>query len=333
MPFKADHALHLLTRAHQLGRLAHAYLITGPREADKEGFAAQTLSLATSHPQPALDAWAQQGAVILRPQSKSRRISVGESADEVGTMRYLERMIHRTVGPGGQKLGVIVDAERMTQQAQNTFLKTLEEPPEQTLLLLLTSYPEQLLPTILSRVIEIPLLPPPGERQYDEHEQRLLNVLSQLNSTGRESPGIGSALAIKTEFQAILDALHDAIKEEQEALFDKEVEHYKQTTDGAWLKQREEQITAQIQALYLQRRESIMDLLLAWVGDISRQQVHAPHLELSRYRAATQRLSQCWTQTETNRRLKALLKLEKHMHTNASEGLALEVCFIEAFGR
>lgn len=46
--------------------------------------------------------------------------------------------------------------------------------------------------------------------------------------------------------------------------------HYKQTTDGTWLKQREEEVTAQIEAAYLQRRDALMDLLLAWMGDVAR---------------------------------------------------------------
>ena len=117
MPYKADHAFELLTRARDLGRLGHAYLITGPREARLEDFAARTLGLVSQARHGVLDDWAQEGAVILRPQSKSRRIAVGEHADEPGSMRFLERMIHRTVTPGQHKMGVLVDAERMTTQA------------------------------------------------------------------------------------------------------------------------------------------------------------------------------------------------------------------------
>lgn len=331
MPYKADHALSLLSRAQKLGRMAHAYLISGPREARLEDFAAQALGLVSPVGHAHLDDWAQEGAVILRPQSKSRRISVGDDAEEVGTIRYLERMIHRTTAPGGYKLGIIVDAERMTQQAQNAFLKTLEEPPARTLLLLLSTHPEQLLTTILSRVIQIPLMPPAGVREFDEHEQKLLAVLQQLAS--RSSGSIGSALGLKTDFQAVLDELYDEIKEEQEEEFEKEQEHYGQTTDGTWLKQREEEVSAQIEARYLQRRDAMMDLLLAWMGDVARQQVGAVHLDLPEYRDATARLAGQWQPEETTKRLRALRQLEQHLHTNVNEGLALEVAFIQAFGR
>ncbi|TDU67254.1 DNA polymerase-3 subunit delta' [Prosthecobacter fusiformis] len=331
MPFKADHALSLITRAQKLGRLAHAYLITGQRGTDCEGFAAQVMSLVTAAQHDNLDAWSQEGAIILRPQSKSRRIKVGDDADDVGTIRYLERMIHRTTGPGGYKLGVIVDAERMNEQAQNAFLKTLEEPPPRTLLLLLTSQPGQLLPTIRSRVIEISLLPPGGARKFTEHEQKLLAVLEKL--TSGQGGSISAALGLKADFQGILEDLHGDIKEEQEDDFEKEQDHYKQTTDGTWLKQREEQVTAQIEATYLQQRDGLMDLLLAWMGDVARQQVGAEHLDLPEYAKATAALAQRWEPGETTKRLRTLRKLESHLHTNVNEGLALEVGFIQAFGR
>lgn len=331
MPFKVDHALSLLTRAQSLGRLGHAYMITGPRGADLEGFASRVLALVSPARHRSLEDWAQEGAVILRPQSKSRRITIGDDGDEVGTIRYLERMIHRTTGPGGFKLGIIVDAERMNAQAQNAFLKTLEEPPDRTLLLLLTSHPGQLLSTIISRVIEIPLLPPSEARIFDEYEKKLLAVLEQLAT--RPSGSISAALALKADFQAIIDELYDEIKEEQEEEFEKEQDHYKQTTDGSWLKQREEEVTAQIEAAYLQRRDALMDLMLAWMGDVARQQVGAQHLDLTQYRDATAQLAQRWSPEDTSKRIRYLRQLDQHLHTNVNEGLALEVAFIQAFGR
>jgi DNA polymerase-3 subunit delta' len=331
MPYKPDHALNLLKRAQDLGRLGHAYLITGPREARLEDFAAQVLSLVSEARHPVLDDWAQQGAILLRPQMKSRRIGVGENPDEAGTMRYLEKMLHRTTQPGQYKMAVIVDAERMTIQAQNAFLKTLEEPPARTLLLLLSTHPEQLLPTILSRVIEMPLMPPAGQRTFDEQEQKLLAVLSQ--TAERSSAGIGTAMALKARFQEVLASVKEEIEEEIEDEFEKEKEHYAQTTDGAWLKRREEEVTARIQAAYLHRRDALMDLLLSWMGDVARQQVGSPHLDLPESQAHTAKLAERWTPESVMSRMRALRKLEQLLHTNVNEGLALDVAFIQAFGR
>ena len=54
-------------------------------------------------------------------------------------------------GEGQYKVALVTDVEHMNETAANSFLKLLEEPPPQTVFLLTTSRPEQLLPTIVSR--------------------------------------------------------------------------------------------------------------------------------------------------------------------------------------
>jgi len=329
MPFKADHALQLLARARDHGRLGHAYLITGPKEARHEDFAARVLDLMVGEKHHTLEGWEGQGAIVLRPQSKSRRITIGEDGDDPGTIRFLEKMIRRTAAPNGWKLGIIVDAERMNVQAQNAFLKTLEEPPPNTLLLLLTTQPEQLLPTIQSRVIEVGLMPPEGARTFTEHENKLLIVLEKM--AARNAGAISGALSLKADFEAILEELHDDLKKRHEAEFERETEHYGKTTDGSWLKQREDQVEAAIEADYIQQRSALMDLLLSWFGDVARQQAGAEHLDLARHQKATSGLAAKWSPAEVSKRIRILRQLESHLHTNVNEGLALEVCFIQAF--
>jgi len=64
----------------------------------------------------------------------------------------------------------------MTTEAQNAFLETLEEPPPDALLLSLTSKPDELLPTTLSRVIEMTCCQK-LVRADTEHERKLLALL------------------------------------------------------------------------------------------------------------------------------------------------------------
>ena len=323
MPFKAAHALELLTKAKTGNRLGHAYLISGPKEANRQGFACSLLSLAAGLRRDTLDDWQKHGVHIVRPESKSRRVTTD-------AIRELEHTLYMTSGPDGHKFGVIIDAERMMPQAQNAFLKTLEEPPARTLLLLLTSQPGQLLDTIRSRVIEIPLLAPDEARVFSEHEQKLLAVLEKLTRQG--SGSLAGAFALKKEFEEILEELHTSIKEEMEADFEREKEHFGKTTEGSWLKQREEQVTANIEASYLMQRDALMDLMLSWMGDVVRQQVGAEHFDLQAYIPATAALAKRWSPAEAGKRLRALRRLEQHLHTNVNEGLALEVSFLAAFG-
>ncbi len=324
MPFKADHGIELMRKAVNMDRLAHAYLITGPQEADREGFATQVLNLIAGAHCRNLDDWAHQGFPIVSPESKSRRITIE-------TMREMERMINLKAGPSGHKFGVIVDAERMTQQAQNAFLKTLEEPPPGTVLLLLTGKPQELLTTILSRVIEMPLLPEAGARKFSEHELKLLALLERHSKLTSSSMAI--ALGLKAGFEEVLEEMRGGIEEEANEDFDREKELYGKTTDsGAYLKNREEHMKALIEATYLQQRDAMLDLLLAWMGDIVRHKVGAPFFDLHEHTQATQRAAERTSIEEASRRLRTLRKLEQHLHTNVSENLALEVAFIEAFG-
>ena len=48
---------------------------------------------------------------------------------------------------------------------------------------------------------------------------------------------------------------------------------------------------------------------------------------------ATRTLAERWAPAETTKRIRVLRQLEQHLHTNVNEGLALEVAFIQAFGR
>ena len=60
------------------------------------------------------------------------------------------------------RVAILANAERMTEAAQNCLLKTLEEPPPNTVLVLTTAYPDHLLPTCLSRCQVHQLAPVPG---------------------------------------------------------------------------------------------------------------------------------------------------------------------------
>jgi len=81
---------------------------------------------------------------VIRPVSKTRIITVEqiEAVIETAMFRPVE---------GGKRLFLIEDADRMNETAQNHFLKTLEEPPSQTIFVLLSERPRRLLPTIRSR--------------------------------------------------------------------------------------------------------------------------------------------------------------------------------------
>jgi DNA polymerase-3 subunit delta' len=325
MAFKADIALQFVDRARERGRLAHAYLITGPKEAHLASFAVQFLNLVSGARHADLETWMKKGICVVRPESKSRQIKVDAVREQIEPFLFI------TTSGAEHRFVVIVDAERMNAQAQNAFLRTLEEPPPRTLFLLLSEQPEQFLETILSRVIKISLVPEQMTRTLTEPETRLVELLSDL--AGRKTDSLAGAMSLRREFEAILEDIHDDLTKELEAIFEGEKKHYKQTTDvdSAWVKAREEGTNAAIEARYRQERDALMELLLAWMGDVLRHQVGVTRLDLPQYAEATRALAARWDAGTLSRRLKELRKLHSNLHTNVNETLALDAAFMAAF--
>ncbi|MGK0185626.1 MAG: DNA polymerase-3 subunit delta' [Verrucomicrobiales bacterium] len=324
MAFFPESALAYLTRAHADGRLAHAYLITGLEGTDREEFAVKLLQTVNQSTRSSLEEFQNEGVRIVAPESKSRRIKIEQ-------MREIERSLYLGgVAPGKVKAGVVIDADRMTTEAINCFLKTLEEPPDGCLLLLLTQYPEQLLDTVRSRCISVALAPVPGEtRQFTTSQSALLDALG-AHFSGKLTTS--RALALMRQFSAGLASIKSDISDQLEKVAKAESAHYKQKTEGDWLKRREDHFKALAEARYLQQRDRQLEILLLWLGDMLRLQVQWSRIDLIDYKAALESAAQNIPTHQLHQRLKAVEALMRHLRTNVSEPLALEVAFLNAFG-
>jgi DNA polymerase-3 subunit delta' len=324
MAFFPDTALAYLQRAHTEGRLAHAYLITGSDDCDREGFAVRFLQLVNQSTRSTLRDFQNEGVRVVAPESKSRRIKIDQ-------MRELERSLYLgSADPGKVKAGVIVDAERVSTEGVNAFLKTLEEPPDRSLLLLLTRHPEQLLDTVRSRCIRVPLIPVPGSAPPLTTNQRALLDALHRHFSGKLT--VGRALGLMREFARLLAEIKAEICAAFEKEHKEEIARYKQTTEGDWLKKREDYFKALTEARYQQQRECQMNLLLLWFGDILRHQAGSARLDLTDYAKATRAAASRLSAQSLQRRLESVESLCRHLATNVNEALALEVTFLGAFG-
>lgn len=131
----------VLGSAWENGRLGHALLLHGPASSSLENVAFPLASRILGSERSAVG---HPDCSVVRPVNKMRQIGVE-------AIRRLVRTVSHSANQGGRKVGIILDADRMNQQASNAFLKTLEEPPEDTTLLLLSTRPNDLLDTIRSR--------------------------------------------------------------------------------------------------------------------------------------------------------------------------------------
>jgi len=139
--------------AIERGRLAHGLLLAGE---DPEVLALAAMAIADRLLSRGADGPSpyppdrHPDCLQLRPAGKSRSIAVDAVRELIGR-------INVSPSVSRSKVAVLHDADRMTAAAANVFLKTLEEPPADTTLLLLTGRPHALLPTIRSRVLHFRL--------------------------------------------------------------------------------------------------------------------------------------------------------------------------------
>ena len=321
MAFSRDTALNLLRRAHEQNRLAHAYLISGPAGSGKRLLAADLASLVNGTKASDVFSAKAREIFVAQPESKSRRIVIEQ-------IRDLEHRLQMRATDGRHKVAIISEADRLQPQAANAFLKTLEEPPKDSLLLLLSALPEALPDTILSRCIAIPLAPGDDHENKPE-EERLVKLLQE--TTNEQSWSIQYAYRLAQGFQRLLRGIREEIKDEIDQALKKEETRYKNSTDGTWLEEREEYYKALTESLYLQRRAGLIETLFAWWSDVLRSGSGVDRRDLPDARKETGALAKRFTTAEILRRVHCLEELRDHLNRNIQEALAVEVAFLAIF--
>lgn len=133
-------------------RLAHGYVVRGDPMGEGKAFAVEVmvrLFEGTTRNDPAklrhrIETRAHPDVLWVEPASKLRQIVVKD-------MELALKRVHEKSFEGGWKALVFLGAERMNPAVGNKLLKSLEEPPPKTLILLVSAVPEQLLTTLRSR--------------------------------------------------------------------------------------------------------------------------------------------------------------------------------------
>jgi DNA polymerase-3 subunit delta' len=321
MAFSRSTAFENLRRAYEQNRLAHAYLITGAPGSGKEMLAAELASLVNGTPTGDIFSSKAREVFVARPELKSRRISIAQ-------IRELEHALQMRAANSRGKVAIISDADRLGDAAANAFLKTLEEPPKDSLLLLLSALPEALPETILSRCIAIPLASD-GEARSKNEEQRLVKLLQRASR--QTTWNIQFAYRLAQEFQQLLRAVREEVKRETEDALKREETRYREATDGAWLEEREEYYKALSESLYLQRRAALLETLFAWWTDVLRASNNVSQRDLPAAKQETAALANRFRTPEILRRIRSLEELRDHLGRNIHESLALEVAFLAIF--
>ncbi len=184
-------------------RMHHAWLLTGPRgvgkatlawamarfllartggEPGKNGSAQEGLDMSADHPVARrVAALSDPGCLLIRRawEPDRKRLKNWITVDEV---RRLNRFLGLTATDGGSRVVIVDAADDMNLSAANALLKLLEEPPGNTVLILVSHQPTRLLPTIRSRCRVLRL------RELDEADMDL--ALSEAGIAAGNASGL-----------------------------------------------------------------------------------------------------------------------------------------------
>src|ERR1041384_6963568 len=230
-----ERAVRLLRSALASGQVHHAYLLAGPQGTGRERLARVFAQAANCEAEPEQRpcgrcdnckliergnfpdvSWHMpQSERIARGQLQKADLEGSPSKEiRVDEIRELSKRLSLAAVRGRRKVAILAPADAMNERAQNTLLKTLEEPPPGTTFLLVSANPDALLPTIRSRCARVQFVPvarpPPLERELVESGERALaapderDALEVAEAYGDRDAALGAARAVQAWTRELL---------------------------------------------------------------------------------------------------------------------------------
>ena len=327
---KQTQGVQLLQRSLARGRLGHAYLFTGDSLEELEQLA-RTLAKTLNCQNPVemdgvatdccdaclsclkIDNETHADIHWARPESKSRIVTVEQ-------MRDLMQQIQLKPTEAEYKVSIIAAADRLNTQAANAFLKTLEEPPPKSILILLSTEPSRILETILSRCLRLNFAGD-GARPLAAAEAEWLELFGALAANEQKS-----LLGRYRLLDALLQKLAEIRTRVGETLAARSpLEKYDDVEKGLRDKW-EDELTAAIEAEYRRHRADLLLLVQWWLRDVWLHTLAAGK-DLLKFPnvSGAETVAQRINPRLATENLQILEQTQRLLHSNVQEALALEV--------
>lgn len=208
-----------LQNAIAMNKVSHAYIINGERSSGKE-FVAKVFAAALQCERGGTEPCGECHSCI---QAKSGNqpdiIFVSHDKPNSIGVEDIRAQINNDIGikpySSPRKVYIMNEGEKMTVQAQNALLKTLEEPPEYAVILILTANVDSLLPTILSRCVVLNMKPVPDHKvkKYLMEELEIPDYKANICvAFARGNIGKAKMLASSEEFEKVKEEAVTLVK-------------------------------------------------------------------------------------------------------------------------
>ena len=322
--------VQLLQRSLARGRLGHAYLFAGHQLAELETLA-RTLAKTLNCRKPVktggvatdccdecpvcrkIDTDTHADVHWARPESKSRVVTIEQ-------VRELMREIQLKPTEAEYKVAIVTAADRLNPQAANAFLKTLEEPPAKSILILLTTEPQRILETVMSRCLRLNFsgdaVPP-----LDAAQAEWLAKFGSLAATEQKT-----LLGRYRLLDALLQKLGEIRARVDEALTARSPLQRYEDVEKDLREKWEAELAAAIEAEYRRQRADLLLLVHWWLRDIWLRALAAGNELLNFPKiAGAEAVARRLTPRQALENLQILEQTQRLLHTNVQEALALEV--------
>ena len=324
MAFTKQQASNLLRNTRLNGRIPHALLIAGTEAAGCHEIVLQLAYDLNGAEASSIESLRHPSCRVLRPSSRSRSILISD-------IREVEPFLSLRAAEGQTKLVIILEADRMKEEAANAFLKTLEEPPDHTLIILMTEQPARLLPTILSRCIRMELRDTDSSLRLSKVQKLFLPNLQYALSLVSKKEGDIAAMGLSSDFRKLLDGRKQEISKRVNDALKIEAKSISEGSDYSnWEASQKDATLALIESEYLSEREELLELMSLALGQAVLIASEAP--QLSPLCPELIELSQRCSIHELIYRMRAVDKLRQKINFNVNEPLCLDVHMLVIIG-
>jgi len=330
----ASHATELLRRSLANGRLGHAYLFVGGTIESLEAHATELARTLNCQSPPAVgetgipleacgecipcrkvDSGNFPDLDFVRPEKKSRIISIEQ-------IRYLTRKISLKPTEGRYKVAIITGADRMPGPTFNAFLKTLEEPPERTVFVLLTTHPDQLGETVRSRCMRVNF-GGGADVQLEANDAAWLK--SFVGMSAEADAGLMERYRLLGNLMEHLSAKHETIEKIQ---VESSPLNRHDDIEPVLREKLKEELNAAIEAEYRRQRGQFLAGLQWWLRDVWLAALRQGRelLHFQEWADTSETVGQRLTPGQALENLQSIEATQRLLETtNVQEALALEV--------